>query len=811
MSGHNQNQSQWRLSAAQVSKQWRQGMLSLMSYAVMLAVACMLLGRWFAISLDEQFVHQSLSLFGAQRAILAPTTVKLPNDIKTLPLKTSRSVIFNTMVYAGDHMQLVRVRATDSAFPLLGRWQHEPNHVLRKNQIWLDPQAMAILAVKPGDQVSVGDATLTVAGVSNSEPSTGAQSFWLVPKAVISLADLAALNVVRPGSRVQYIVNFSGSSKALQQLDRKAKQFASSWQYVKAGQLTIRSSNWIEKAQLLMGLSVALIVLLCFYTIFIALRGYLRMQRRMVVVARTLGASHLRILLILILPLIYVFVPATLVGCGIAWIGFTLTRLFGFSWLHFSSQHAQALGLACLPLIAVLLMCYVAYRQLRQCPYRQILTQKLKWWPLVVIWFVFSALVMAVLIGNWRWFSTVIIAIVMSLIVVRLVRRAMVVVLKRISSHQSWQLAAMQIRRATPATDSLILGLTLAMGLTSALWVIQNQMLNRWLSQLPDNTPNYFLVNLQPSHENQLAAIAEHYHVQLSKPFTMVRGRFSAINSTPLCQQNCQPDEPKALGRELNLTQSKTLPPNNQVIAGHWFKSHAKPSVSVAERFASRMHLSLGDQVTFKIYGEQLTLPISSIRRVNWQSFQPNFFVIFSPGALDNYPGMMIASAYAKDHAIEFLDSVRKIDPGFSAVNIRQILSQTQQLLHQLTLGIKVIALLLVVAALLLLNAQLALALFERRQQVSVWRLLGITRRSLARALLTEFCLLGLISSLLALVLAQVLTWPLAHLLDLSWQPDIVVMLTVLLVGPGLVALAVTHFIRTLLSAKQWIRWGAFD
>lgn len=811
MSEHNQNLSQWRLSVAQVSKQWRDGMLSLMSYAVMLAVACMLLGRWFAISLDEQFLHQSLSLFGAQRAIVASSTVELPDDIQALPLKTSRSVVFNTMIYAGEKMQLVRIRATDRSFPLLGRWQHEPNQVLRKNEIWLDPQAIATLAVKPGDKVSVGDANLTVAGVSNSEPSTGVQAFWLVPKAVISLTDLSALNVVHPGSRVQYIVNFSGSSSALSQLDRKAKQFVSSWQYVKAGQLALRSSNWIEKAQLLMGLSVALIVLLCFYTMFIALRGYLRMQRRVVVVARTLGASHLRVLLILILPLIYVFVPSTVIGCGIAWGGFTLTGLLGPSWIQLTSQHAQALGLACLPFIAVLLMLYVAYRQLRQCPYRQILNQQVKWWPLVMIWFGFSALMMALLIGNWRWFATVVIAIVVSLIVVRLVRRILVVFLKRISSHQSWQLAAMQIHRATPATDSLILGLTLAIGLTSALWILQNQLLNRWLSQLPDNTPNYFLVNLQPSHENQLAVIAEHYNVQLSKPFTMVRGRFTAINSKPLCQQNCQPDEPKAPGRELNLTQSAMLPPSNQVIAGHWFESGAKPSVSVAERFASRMHLSLGDQVSFRIYGEQLTLPISSIRRVNWQSFQPNFFVVFSPGALDDYPGMMIASAYVRDHAIEFLDSVRKLDPSFSAINIRQLLSQTQQLLHQLTLGIKVIALLLIAAALLLLNAQLALTLFERRQQVSVWRLLGITRRSLGKALLAEFCLLGLISSVLALVLSQILTWPLTHLLDLPWQPDILVMLTILLIGPGLVALAVTHFIRTLLSTKQWIRWGAFD
>ncbi|MFM2477498.1 ABC transporter permease [Celerinatantimonas sp. MCCC 1A17872] len=811
MSEPKQSLSQWRLSAAQVVKHWRQGMLSLMSYALMLAVACMLLGRWFALSLDEQFVHQSLSLFGAQRAIVSSSTVQLPDELKKLPLKTSRSVVFHTMVYAGDKMQLLRVRATDSAFPLLGSWQHEPNLDLRKGQIWLDPQAMAILAVKPGERVSVGDATLTVAGVSKSEPSTGAHAFWLVPKAVISLADLAALNVIQPGSRVQYIVNYSGTQQALAQLDGQIKQLAPSWQYVKAGQFASRSSNWIEKAQLLMSLSVSLIVLLCFYTMFIALRGYLRMQRRMVVVARTLGASHRRILLILMLPLIYVFVPATLIGCGIAWVGFTLTSSLGASWLHFSVRHAQALGLACLPFIAIVLMLYAAFRQLRQCPYRQILNQKFKWWPLVTIWFVFSVLVMAVLIGNWRWVGSLIIAVMVSILVVRLARRALVIILKKISTHKSWQLAAMQIRRASPATDSLILGLTLAIGLTATLWILQHQLVNRWLSQLPDNSPNYFLVNLQPSSQEQLSAIAQRYHVKLSKPFTMVRGRFSAINAKQLCQQNCSPDEPKAPGRELNLTQSETLPQSNQLIAGHWFKNDAAPSVSVAERFASQMHLSLGDKLTFNIYGDTLTLPISSIRRVNWQSFQPNFFVIFSPGALDGYPGMMISSAYAKNNAIEFLGSVRKIDPGFSAIDIQQILGQTQQLLQQLTLAIRFIALLLVAAALLLLNAQLALALFERRQQVSVWRLLGITRKNLGKALLAEFCLLGLLSSVLALVLSQILTWPLAHLLDLSWQPNIVVMIAILLVGPGLVTLAVSHFIRRLLRVNQWFRWGSFD
>lgn len=798
------------LACQQMKVQWRTGMLNVMAYALFLSVVAIVLGRWLVISLDKQVSEQRKALFGADRVIVSSEPIKLSQAVTQLPLRRSRSVIFHTMAFANGKMQLLRVRATDRHFPLLGHWEHHGEKPLQSGQIYLQESAQKQLNLSLDQPIEIGAKELHYAGLSVREPSTGSRSFWLVPKAVMSLSDLKATQVIVPGSRLQYIESFAGKALALNQLDQLLTDPPKQWRYLKRSQYAQQTTQWLAQARLPMSISVVLIVLFCFYTQLIAVRGYMHQQRSLLSVCRACGGSPSRERGLLLWPLLITLLSATLVGICVAILIYKFTLWFGPSWLVFRPAHWWSLIWAVLPLLFIVGLVIAMQRHMQHWSIRQLMSQPLPLRAPLLYWIIFSLIAIILLVNNWLWAMILIAGILASLVFVALTRRLIVFLLQYLQHYSLWRLVVMQLRRTHSSRDSLILGLMLSIGLTAALWGTQHQLLERWVDQLPPDTPNYFLINITPNKIPALRQLAQQHQVKLSAQFKMIRGRLTAINQQALCEQNCAPNEPKAMRRELNFTQSSTLPADNKIIQGQWFKASQTPSISVAERFAQDMNIKVGDQLTFTLYGEPITLPVTSIRRVNWRSFQPNFFVIFNPGALKSYPGTMIASAYIPQHGQQFIQQMRQQDPGFSAIDIQQIVSDLQTVLKQLVIALQSVSLLLLVAALLLLNAQLRFSLFERRQQVSVWRLLGMQRQSLRWALLLEFIVVGFISSVLALGLSQVMLWQLAQQLSLPWSLDITMTIIVILIGPVLACLAVWRYIEQLVGQRQWLRWGRF-
>ncbi|MFM2481591.1 ABC transporter permease [Celerinatantimonas sp. YJH-8] len=789
----------WRL--------WHSGFLKLMSYAIILCVVCIVSGRYLSESLKHHFGEQSTARFGADRSLSIHREQTLPDRITELALSQSRSVVFDTMAYHGDKMQLVRVRATDRNFPLRGQWQRTPELPLKPGEIWLDQSAMLMLDVHIGDRIDLGSATLTVAGTSLSEPSGATRSFWFLPTVVIDVDDLVRTKAIGPSSRVQYLTDFSGNKAQLQQLDQLALSLSAQWHYHSATDLNQRTQQLFLDGKQLIGLAVSLIVLLCFYTLLIAMRGYSHQLKPLLLLAKILGCPRRKAWMLVFVPVALVFVIATGLGYGVSVLVYGLAQMWGPAWLSEGFFEWQTLWWGMTPLLMGLLLTVTAFVPMLHQRYRQLLSQATPIYPLLGCWIICSLAELILLLDNWRWVTLLLSIVMVAIVIVSLLRRwGSGLILKRIKKVSS-QFAQMQLSRVNFAADSLILGLSLALGLTAGMWSIQHQLLQRWLADLPANTPNYFLLNLEPSSISELTAQARQRGIQLSLPYSVVRGRMTAINGRPLCQQQCAEDEPQAPGRELNLTQSSVLPAGNQIIQGQWWHSSAeKPGVSFEAEFAKRMHVQVGDQITFLIYGYSFQLPVLSIRSVNWQTFQPNFYIVFSPRALEDYPGMVLLSAYLPESQRSFLQQVRQLSPGMNAVDISQILSMTRNLLGQLSLILKVIALLLVVAAALLMNAQLAIGLFERRQQVSVLRLLGATHQVLKKALFLEFGILGLISSILAIVISEVMLSWLGQWLSLDWAPEIGLWPVIVAVGLAIIYICVRHFIAQVLKSVDAAR-----
>lgn len=800
----------WR----RLRQQWRAGMLSLMVYACVLAVVCILFGQWTAQSLNHQFRVSGANALGGDRVLSSAREWQGPwwQQVQDLALQQSHSVVFHTMAYVDEQMELVRVRATDGQFPVRGVWQRQPDLPLAPGQIWLAPPAIERLGVGIGDWIELGDHKLKVTGISQSEPSVRGPGFWYAPSVVIHRDDLDAIGAVGPGSRVRYQVLLGGEAQNLSQLDELAQTIPIGGRYYSSEQPEGRGQDWLEYADKMIQLSVCAIILLCFYTLLVAVKGYLLAQRRLLVVYRTFGAQRRHCLWLIYQPLIVSLFGAGLAGALIAGATFALATQLWPQWLSLNWTMLGSLYWVLLPVLMTSLLAYPGAKNLLGVAPRRLLSASIPAQAMTALWLLVSAVVVVWLLGDKQWALWLIGALALVWLTASVLRRVLVKGLGFLPwTHVSWRLALLRLRQHGNTSDTMLVGLILALGLSASVWVLQQRLVQQWLSSLAVDAPNYFLINMEPALQQDIWQLADASSVRLSPPFEIIRGRLTAVNGEPLCTHQCQPDQPQAPGRELNFTYSDTLPQTNEVVAGQWLTEVEGPSVSVEQGFAERTQIELGDQLSFNIYGSDLTFPVSSIRTLDWRSMQPNFFVIFSPQALADYPGMVMASAHLPAGSEDFLPALRQIDSGVTAIDMSRWLTQARQLLDQLAIAVRVIALLLVFAAALLLSSQLMMSLSQRRKEVAVMRLLGATHQQLRRSLILELALLGSVSSLIALLMSEVLAVGLGQLFELAWLPSWLGWAVLLISGPAVVVLAALGFIARLSHGRGWQVQAEYD
>jgi putative ABC transport system permease protein len=233
----------------------------------------------------------------------------------------------------------------------------------------------------------------------------------------------------------------------------------------------------------------------------------------------------------------------------------------------------------------------------------------------------------------------------------------------------------------------------------------------------------------------------------------MIRGRLTAINGRPVeeLQFNGERDENFAT-REQNLTWTTDLGSDNRIVAGHWWTRAdlGKPLVSVSTELADSLRLHIGEHLTFDVAGETFEVAVASVRKVKWDSFQPNFFIVFAPGVLDDTAGSYLTSAYfnaSKSHA---LAQLARRYPSVSIFDIDDLLAQVRSVLDKAVLAVESVFVFTLFAGLTVLLAAVQSSRDERRFESAMLRTLGASRGTVLQGVLAEFTTLGLLSGLLA-------------------------------------------------------------
>jgi putative ABC transport system permease protein len=356
----------------------------------------------------------------------------------------------------------------------------------------------------------------------------------------------------------------------------------------------------------------------------------------------------------------------------------------------------------------------------------------------------------------------------------------------------NWRFGLQGLLRNSRATISQILAFSITLVAMALSFTVRSDLIENWHKQLPEHAPNHFALNIFPEQLPSLQQDFKEQGIEGSQFYPVIRGRLTEINRVPV-QKIVSKDSQgeSATHRELSLTWTEHLPEENKIIAGSWWSSEKKGEVSVEQKLAESLKINLGDQLKFIVGGQELTVIVSSIRALQWDTMKPNFYMIFSPGTLESFPGTFLTSFYLPDSKKSVLNQLVKKYPAMTILEVDLILKQFKTLLIQLTQAINYLLYFALLAGFTVLFSAIYSTLDNRIYESALLRTFGANRSLLRVTHIIEFTLLGLVSGILAVIMSEALLYALySKVMHIDYRPTLYLWIALPLIGAFAVGIA---------------------
>lgn len=791
----------------------RTGKMTVILLALILAVTSATIISVFSQRLDNAMLSKSTELLGADLRIQSskPIDQQWYQKAQDLGLEAATTLEFPSVVLLNDEMALAAIKAVDQTYPLKGTLttaptspvpenanQSEPlsqSNQLQPNQrrtsgpavgeVWLEARLLALLNAQVGDDVEVGASHLKISAIVNQESDRGGGFYSLSPRLMMNLEDIEAAELVRPGSRVNWRMLIAGDASALEQLQTELQPLLESHQRFES--LTDNNqalSASLAKARSYLSLAAMLAIILAGIAIAMAAQDYARHHFDSSALLRTLGASRAYVTRVYLFQLIYLAFISTALGLLLGYFGQQLLTevLVGVfkqtlpaagvsAWLIASlTAPVTLLGFALPPLLRLgrVSPLRVLRRELEPMAWNSWAIYGLGLTMMIVLsyWFSQNLAMTAIVILGGFWVLLFLLFLLQGILY--LLNRIMPIARMTLSLRFAW----LQINRDRYRTAVQILAFALTIMVMLIIAIVRNDLLADWQNNLPDNSPNFFAMNIQSFQVENYRQDLTDAGFTVSTAYPMVPGRLVAINSVAVKDDPLYEKDP-AIQRDLVLSGGANLPEGNTLVEGTWFGESAHTvtnetgELSIAEGLATRLKLKLGDELTFEVAGQTISADITSIRKVDWGSMKPNFYILFSADIVAQLPLNYLTSFYAPPELdsdlnlgsnSELTRLIRQY-PGITLLDMSQVVKQVQSLLVQVTLAIEYLLVLVLFAGFLVLLAALYSSLDDRLQQGAILRTLGAKRQQLRSMQWIEFILVGGFAGIIATFGAEGICW----------------------------------------------------
>lgn len=802
------------LAARLLAREWRSGELGVLLLALVVAVAA-LTGVGFLVDRIERSVAMRANeVLAADLRIEAQSSPANEYELEARRrgLATARSTTILSVVYAAERSQLANVRAVSSAYPLRGRvgvgreafgTVTESVGAPAAGEAWPDSKLLAALGLQIGDTLDLGATRLTVTRVLLNRPDQGGAFGDLAPSMLVALDDLPATRLLQPGSRAGHALLIAGEPPEVATYETwlaARKQPGERLRDVREASPQIQSA--IDRAGRFLGLASLVAVLLCAVAVAMAARRYVQRHLDAVALMKTLGATRNCTLAVSLLQLGAIGIAAVVLGAAVGfgaqeWLlrllrGLLQADLPAAGWgplaLGFLTAITLLAGFALPPLL-----------QLARVPAMRVLRRDVGA-PAPVLWLAFAPAVAAIVflvywvLRDLRLFAGFVAGLALYLALLAACGYVLVQLVARLRSGVgvSWRygLANLARRRA----DSIVQLVAFGMGIMVLLLlaVVRDDLLADWRRSLPTDLPNYFFINIPKEDRATFMTELAAQGARTSRALPMIRARLIAINDRPA--GDVRSKDPRGEGfarRDQNITWQADLGSDNTLVEGRWWSAadRGRALVSVSTEYRDGLGLKLGDRMRFDVAGEEIEATVASVRKIKWDSFQPNFFLVFPPGLLDDVAGTWMTSAYFPGDTARRVTGVVRKFPSVSVFDLGEILKQVRSVVDQAAFAVQSVFVFTLFAGLVVLLAAVQATRDERRYEGAMLRTLGAPRAVVTRGIVTEFAVLGTLAGTLAAAGASFAGWWLAsRLLEVRYDPDPRVWLVGIIGGGVLVA-----------------------
>ena len=768
------------------------GDLLILFFSIVLAVTSISSVGFLGDRLKSSMQMQASSILGADLVLRSATEIdsKYLNLASSLDLKSAETATFLSMIIADEGNLLTSIKAVTPSYPLRGKLtvvnfdnspiQHSGSPP--QGSIWIEKKVSESLELNQSGNIIVGNKNFIVEGIIQDYPDRNSSFVGFYPVAIVNINDVDAMGVIQTGSRVVYRQLFSGTQKNMDRFVESLDALPPNIRLQNAIDVGDNLGEDIANSTTFFNLASLFTIIISVIAAMMAVRRYASRNLLHTSLMKVFGASKTFILGHQITQLFLLIITASSFGL-----------IFGYALQHLLISTLQGIINADLPppsfrpvILGLITATFVVFAT--AAPYIKILsdtepirilrndfTIKLSSNFIIYLVAFFSMFgFLGILFQDLKLILYIVITLVVVTFALYSIGRLLLYALSfmQFSNGTGWKLGLKNLvqRGNESILQVIIFGLSLLFLVVLA--ETRTDLVDSWSETLDEDTPNYFLFNIQ---EYNLKPISNYFEdqAQITPDFTpLIRGRLLSAKR-PGSDVNFD----NLMDREANLTWQNLLPVSNKLVAGKWWaEGDEVKEVSVDQEIAASMDLEIGDELTFSAGGKTFSVSVTSFREIEWQSFSPNFFFILSPAAGKELPNSYITSIKVKD-SNKLMNNFVATFPTITSVNLEAIINQAKNSISSASLAVQYIFLLTLIAGVLALIASIYANKDQRTKEAAIMHAIGASRAMIFKSAASEFFILGILSATTAVIFSTLLSSVIFYqFLDLIYSPNILIL-----------------------------------
>ena len=818
----------WLLNMAwRDSRTYRRRLLLYMS-SIILGTAALVSIRTLGDSMRTAINLESRALLGADLDINTRRAFSDSAEVflRSLGGAQSRQTSFASMVAfpRTASSRLVQVRALEGDFPYYGELETSPPDAAQRfraqGSALVDDNLMIQHGAEVGDSIHVGLRSFEIEGRLIAIPGETAAMSTIGPRVYIPLADLESTALIQPGSRATYraLFRFDDSVNVQELVDSHgtdtAARWGMDWDTVADRQAGLERS--LGNLFRFLNLSGFIALILGSVGVASAIHTYVRRKRGTIAVLRCLGAEGRHTVTIYVIQAVSIGVIGSLIGAaaGFLVLGVLPALIQDFVPfeldIHYSYLpvlHGMGLGLlmallfALLPLMAVRdISPLLTLRSSVETPSRGARDP----WRLALVAVLVAGIVLFSVTQSRHWYQGVGFAagLIVAFALLSFVARGLIAAARRLLPARwpyVWRQGMANLFRPDNQTVTMVVALGLGAFLLTTLYLLQFSLVGHISQVGGERQSNMVLFDIQPDQRDEIVESLHSNGLPVMQQTPVVSMRLAGLNgrTTAEIMQDSTDRSPRwAMRREYRSTYRGHLEDAETLLEGTLQPrvdgEHDAVLVSVEKSIADRLGVGIGDEIVFDVQGIPVTTTVGSLRAVDWQRVQPNFFIVFPEGVLEEAPQFHVIVTRIDDPQVSarFQQETVSRFPNVSMIDLSLILGTLNDILGKVSLIVRFMALFSVFTGVIVLVGVVTNSRLQRMQESVLLKTLGGSRNQILKIMSIEYLFLGVIGAVTGVVLAYAATWILAtFVFNISFIPAFIPVVAVI---GGISAITIT-------------------